>query len=200
MASALGHDIWTTPDELPSEPSDIEAEQYLALFRVRMLPYFPFVHFPDATVTQLRQEQPFFFRAIVAVASPSMHERLARGKELKRLIVIEAILNNKSNMDLLLGLLTYIAWGYDQFLTKSGTLSRLTLLATSIIYDLRLNKPLPQDAHMIAPLTTPMSNSLHDASTEPDPRLLERPRAVLGCFILSSTCVFSHPIRHVHGQ
>jgi len=174
----------------PYEPSADEAEEYLSTFRSRMLRDFAFIHIPpEMTAHQMRQDRPFLFRAIAAVATPSTQQKLMRGREFKRILAQTTLIENQSSIDLLLGLLTYVAWSYDQFLNKSGTLSRLMLLAMSLVYDLRLNKPLPPDVHMIGPFGSGFEKCYGDASDDMDQRFLERQRAVLGCFILSSMCV-----------
>ncbi|KAI1762953.1 putative C6 transcription factor [Hypoxylon sp. FL1150] len=171
----------------PSEPSSEEAEAYLNLFRTHMVRYLAFVHIPpNMTASQLRREKPFLFRAILAVTTPTVQDKLARGRELKRIIAQTALLENKSSIDLLLGLLTYVAWSYDSFLTRSGTLSRLVILAVSLVGDLRLNKPVPPDVHLIGPFTPGFENCYGDTGEETAQRYLERQRAVLGCFLLSS--------------
>ncbi|KAI1095078.1 hypothetical protein F5B19DRAFT_398063 [Rostrohypoxylon terebratum] len=119
-----------------------------------MLKHLAFIHIsPDTTAKELRQTRPFLLQAIIAVASPSTDQKMARGKELKQILAHATVTENQSSLDLLLGLLTYITWGWDTFLTKSATLSRLIMLAISIVGNLRLNKPLPKDVHMIGPLT-----------------------------------------------
>ncbi|KAI0104065.1 putative C6 transcription factor [Hypoxylon sp. NC0597] len=170
----------------PYALSSGEAEAYLTTFRSQMLKYLAFIHIPqDVTAQQLHQTRPFLFRAIVAVASPFTHQKMARGKELKQILAQNALIENQSSLDLLLGLLTYIAWGWDSFLNKAGTLSRLIMLAMSIVGNLRLNKPLPQDVHMIGPLTPGFAGRKCEIE-DPGQRHLERQRAVLGCFLLSS--------------
>ncbi|KAL7625010.1 hypothetical protein AAE478_004224 [Parahypoxylon ruwenzoriense] len=130
-----------------------EAQEYLDIFRDQMLPSFAFIHLPpNVTAQRLHQERPFLLRAILAVVSPSKQQKLERGRELKQTLAQAALIENQSNIDLLLGLLTFIAWSQDQFLNKSGTLSRLMLLAMSLACDLRLNKPLATDAHMLKPI------------------------------------------------
>jgi hypothetical protein len=172
------------------EPSAPEAERYLADFRSRMLPYLPFIHLaPDLTAEQLRQERPFFLRAVVAVSSTSIRHKVEYGKELKNMLAQHCLVENRSSLDLLLGLLTYIAWGSDQFLTKSETLSRLMMMAMSMVYDLGLNKPLPPDEHMIGPFVPDFQCPLRVTSLETGQPLLERQRAALACFLLSSMCV-----------
>lgn len=183
----------SSPNSLLREV-DIDATQaqaHIDLFRLRMLPFFPFVHLPpDLGVHQLQRERPFFLRTIIAVTTLSIQQKLARARSIKHILAQKVIVENQSNTDLLLGLLTLTAWSHEQFLTKSGTLSRLLTLALSIASDLRLNKPLPSDAHMLAPLT-PDSEGYHkDEYIEAGQRSLEQQRAVLGCFVLSTLCVF----------
>ncbi|KAI0842745.1 putative C6 transcription factor [Hypoxylon sp. FL0890] len=170
----------------PYALSAAEAEAYLTIFRSQMLKHLAFIHIPqDLTAQQLRQSRPFLFQAIVAVVSPFTHQKMARGKHLKQVLAQNALVENQSSLDLLLGLLTYITWGWDTFLNKSGTLSRLIMLAMSIVGNLRLNKPLPQDVHMIGPLTPGFVGRKCEIE-DPEQRHLERQRAVLGCFLLSS--------------
>ncbi|XXG98168.1 hypothetical protein Hte_004489 [Hypoxylon texense] len=177
----------TTAQSPPSEPSTEEAETYLGIFRTHMLRYLAFVYIPpNVTASQLRRERPFLFRAILAVTTPTVQDKMVRGQELKRIIAQTALLENQSSIDLLLGLLTYIAWSYDSFLTRSGSLSRLIVLAISLVGDLRLNKPVPPDVHMIGPFTPGFEGCYGDTNQETGQRYLERQRAVLGCFLLSS--------------
>lgn len=174
----------------PSEPSTEEAEAYFEIFRSHMLRYLGFIYIPpNTTASQLRREKPFLFRAILAVTTPTVQDKMVRGQELKRIIAQTALLENQSSIDLLLGLLTYIAWSYDSFLTRSGSLSRLIVLAISLVGDLRLNKPVPPDVHMIGPFTPGFEGCYGDSNQETSQRYLERQRAVLGCFLLSSMCV-----------
>ncbi|KAK1759801.1 hypothetical protein QBC47DRAFT_294045 [Echria macrotheca] len=169
-----------TTTSTTTEPSAREADAALDLFRSQMLPYFALVHLPPhLTAQQLRRNRPFLFRAIVAVASPTQQRR-ARGRELKRILTHDAVLENQSSMDLLLGVLVYTAWGHDQYTNRSGTLSRLMMLAMSLVYDMRLHKPLPPDTHMIGAYAGFKCNS--DATED----TFECKRALLGCYLLSS--------------
>lgn len=165
-----------------------EADKYLLTFRSQMLKHLAFIHIPpDTTVKELHQKRPFLLRAIIAVASPSTDQKMARGKELKQILAQDALTENQSSLDLLLGLLTYITWGWDTFLTKSATLSRLIMLAISIVGNLRLNKPLPRDVHMIGPLTPGFVDGRRKCEVDdPGQRHLEGQRAVMGCYLLSS--------------
>lgn len=177
----------SNPSKRPYEPSSDEAEGILAIFRSQMVKHLAFIYIPpDETAQQLRQTKPFLFRAIVAVTSTSIKDKLARGKELKQILAQSAVVENQSNLDLLLGILVYVAWSWDPFLTKDGTLSRLMMLAISLVGNLRLNKPLPQDVHMIGPITPGFAARCRIGAEDPEQLHLERQRAVLGCFVLSS--------------
>ncbi|KAJ5578061.1 uncharacterized protein N7459_007025 [Penicillium hispanicum] len=60
------------------------------------------------------------------------------------------------------------------------------VLAMSIFYDLRLNKPVPLDAHALGPLGRSFEECCDDGGDKLDPRTLEYERAILGCFLMSS--------------
>jgi hypothetical protein len=85
-------------------------------------------------------------------------------------------------MDLLLGILTYAAWGWDH-----AQLPRFVLLARSLVGEMRLDKPAPPNMDTLA-LLTPGLGGWDDTRSERimAQHSLERQRAVLACFVLSS--------------
>ncbi|PKX91323.1 fungal specific transcription factor domain-containing protein [Aspergillus novofumigatus IBT 16806] len=174
-------------------PSPNQADERLDFFRSRMLPSFPFIHLaPDMTSCYLRQNRPFLLQAIHTVTTFSTQERLTQVEELKHLLFTSALLQVQSNIDLLLGLLTYLAWSTDPFLGRADLVSRLMMLAISLIYDLRLFKPSSPDVELMMTITQGRAddnNQSHNNETPHD--LLERQRAVLACFVLSSN-IASH--------
>ncbi|KAI0385678.1 putative C6 transcription factor [Hypomontagnella monticulosa] len=185
--SSPGVNSVPNPSTNPYEPSADEAEKALNVFRSQMVKHLAFLHIPpDVNAQQLRQTKPFLFRAIVAVTSTSTQDKLVLGKELKQILAENAVVENQSSLDLLLGVLVYVAWGWDPFLTKDGTVSRLMMLAISLVGNLRFNKPLPQDVHMIGPITPGFPARCRIGPEDPEQLHLERQRAVLGCFVLSS--------------
>ncbi|KLJ07841.1 hypothetical protein EMPG_16670 [Blastomyces silverae] len=177
----------------PSTPSLYQADERLNFFRSRMLPYFPFINLtPDITSGYLRQNRPFLFQAIHTVTTFSTQERLVQVEELKRLLFTSALLKVQSNIDLLLGLLTYLAWSTDAFLGRADLISRLMMLAISLVYDMRLFKPSSVDVEVMMAVTQGRSEeNSQSADNETPYGLLERQRAVLACFILSSN-ISSH--------
>lgn len=174
----------TSSTLLTSPPSVNEAETFLRVFRDTMLPSFPFVHIPPSmTVHQLHRERPFFLQAIIAVVTPTTEQKMAIGAELKQYLAQRMLLEVRSDIDMLLGLLTYIAWSFDQFLNKTASLSRFVQLAMSIVFDLRLNKHEPRETQKVPFF---YSQGSAESSKQDSPSgSLEGKRAVLGCFYLS---------------
>ncbi|KAL6230718.1 hypothetical protein BDW75DRAFT_221858 [Aspergillus navahoensis] len=171
----------TIPHELPG---DRDAQEALDIFRGRMLRLCPFVHLPPGlTVQQMQRERPFLFETMLTVTTRSVQEKINRGKELKQTLATAMIVENQSNIDLLLGILTYVAWGYDQHLNRQSTLSRLMEMAVSIVHCLHLDKPAPSQSNTLTLFGGSHSwPKTHYTTTNP----LEEKRAVLGCFLLSS--------------
>ncbi|PYH97320.1 hypothetical protein BO71DRAFT_396305 [Aspergillus ellipticus CBS 707.79] len=165
-----------------------DASRYLDRFMNHMLPCFPFICIsPSITIQQLRQDRPFLAEAIIAVATPSTQEKVVRTERLKYHLTKSAVLENQSSIDMLLGMLTYIAWSTDPFYQRSSNLSRMIMLAMSLVYDLQLGKPPPPpDAHVIATMTPGLGDPEQDSNDSSTQGILEQQRAVLACFVLSS--------------
>ncbi|KAJ6140345.1 hypothetical protein N7471_006831 [Penicillium samsonianum] len=176
-----------------ASPNSYQSEERLEFFRSRMLPYFPFIDLtPDMTSTYLRQNRPFLFQAIHTVTIFSTQERLTQVEELKRVLFTSALLEVQSNIDLLLGLLTYLAWSTDAFLGRADLVSRLMMLAISLVYDLRLFKSSSPDVQAMMSITQGQAEETIQRPNDQMPDgFLERQRALLACFILSSN-VSSH--------
>lgn len=169
------------------ERSAQETQACLVHFRAYNLPSLPFIDIPpDLTMEQLRQDCPFFACAVVAAASPSVQSKTEHGKELKKLLAHECVVENRSSLDLLLCILTYVAWGSEHFLTKSDTLSRLMMMAISIVCDLGLDKPLPHDEHMIGQFVPDFPCPVRATRVGAGQVSLQEQRATLACFLLSS--------------
>jgi hypothetical protein len=124
------------------------------------------------------------------VTTFSTQERFTQVEELKRILFTSALLQVQSSIDLLLGLLTYLAWSTDPFLGRADLVSRLMMLAISLVYDLRLFKPSSPDVQLMMTITQGRADDNNQSPNDQTPYgLLERQRAVLACFILSSKCV-----------
>lgn len=93
------------------EPSPLQADEYLAIFRTHMLRFFPAFRLePDIVSQQLKQEKPFLWLCIMCVACTSTSHQLLLGDSIKQIVAREIVYKSQKNMDFLLGLLVFIAW------------------------------------------------------------------------------------------
>ncbi|KAL4875005.1 hypothetical protein BJY04DRAFT_224448 [Aspergillus karnatakaensis] len=172
--------------------STIKVEERITFFKTRMLPCFPFIDLtPSVTSEYLRQNRPFLLHAIYTVTTFSTKERLVQVEGLKRVLFDAALLQVQSSIDLLLGTLVYLAWSTDAFLGRADLVSRLMMLAMSLVYDLRLFKPSSLDTQLMMSITQGGCDNGLETNDETSYGFLEKQRAVLACFILSSN-VSSH--------
>jgi hypothetical protein len=89
-----------------------QAEQAISNFKIKFMPNFPFVALrPEIFAEQLYLEKPLLFKVIMLVAAPTT---LAKMTEIKRSITTyigqHLVVLEKRDLDLLQGLLVFIAW------------------------------------------------------------------------------------------
>lgn len=118
----------------------VSADRKLETFRRVFINYFPFVVVPPTvSVEALRHDNPFLFLCIMAVTSsedPVLQRRL--GKEVKRQICNRLVMDHEANMDLLQGLLVFVAW-YQYFCVPGKHQYFLMLqLCINMCHELRL--------------------------------------------------------------
>ena len=93
------------------EPSLDDAESYLTRFRTDFVKHLPFIVIPPLTTAhQLRQERPFLWLSIMAVASTQSTQQKTLSKKVREVFGREAYLEGTRNIDLLLAVLTYATW------------------------------------------------------------------------------------------
>lgn len=167
-----------------SEPSSDEAEECLNIFRSHMVTYFPFIFVQGSTTAhQLRRDRPFLWLCIMSIASKSSAQQKALRKEIKITMGREILVEGKSNIDLLLGVLVFVAWGHYHIHDKP-VMIQSTQLAMALVGNLGLNKPpLNEPTHMMYNLD---SRGCPIKPFSPSTRTMEERRALLGCFLLSS--------------
>ncbi|KAI1267993.1 hypothetical protein F5Y18DRAFT_377094 [Xylariaceae sp. FL1019] len=185
---AIGSLYAEAPPAIPDVPTSDESDIHLRRFRERLLPCFPFMNIPSsASAGEFRRDRPFLFRAIEAVTTPSVQQhKVARFEELKRVLTQAIMLENQSNLDMLQSLLTYITWSTDPFLKRASNLSRMMMLAISLVYDLQLTKPNLPESYFIARMAPGLAETDQKAPADSAEDSLEQHRAVLACFALSS--------------
>ena len=106
METTVAHNLFTR-GILTFEKANV----LLSIFR-NMSIYFPFVLIPiDATVQSMSEERPFFFLAVMATAS-SEDKPLQKTLDLEFRTVLstKVVLEGEKSIDLLQGLLIYLAW------------------------------------------------------------------------------------------
>jgi hypothetical protein len=103
---------WHVDSLLNSDLSSAEADEILHIYQTRMVEYFPFVIVPNGTATRdLRNDKPFLFAAIVMAASrQKIFSQPTAGIRLMEYMSMHMLQNGEKSLDLLQGLLVYIAW------------------------------------------------------------------------------------------
>ena len=88
------------------------ASGYLDIFRTVMVHRFPFVVIcPSQTAQELREQQPLLFLTVLAAASyENMPLQRRLGKEVKRAVTSRMIHRGEVSLELLQGILVYLAW------------------------------------------------------------------------------------------
>lgn len=177
-----------------SGPSTDASAEDFERFRSLMLPNLPFICFPsDKSFEKLQDERPFLCEAIRCVAPPSASEKRTRARELKHTLGEmmfheeheEKASGKHASMDLLLGLLVYIAWGWDHVLS-GYSLTRLMTFATTLVGEMCLDKPERRQSNQTQFFAPGIQDKDIDKSGMTTTQILESQRAVLGCFALSS--------------
>lgn len=165
------------------EPSPVEAEEHLTIFHTHKSKYFPSVYVPSTTTAQqLRPEQPFSWLCIMTMASGLTSQQQVLGSKIRDTLAQEMLLRSDQSIDLLIRLLAYVGWINYQVQSRPS-LSVFTQLATSLVFEVGLNKPLPED-----PQVSLCINSQNHPKS-PTVRTMEERRAVLGCFLITSMSV-----------
>lgn len=94
------------------EPDDQEADTILLEFKKHMTEQFPFIVIPsDSTPRSLKYDRPLLWKAIMVAASHGDPKRqLTLGSELMEDLITRLLFRTEKSLDLLQGLLIFIAW------------------------------------------------------------------------------------------
>jgi hypothetical protein len=91
--------------------SDELADQQLETFRRAFLPFFPVVYIPEImSASYLRQQKPFLWLVIMSLSTKDMTQQLAMEYTIRQIISQRVVAEHEKNLDLLLGLICYLAW------------------------------------------------------------------------------------------
>lgn len=87
------------------------AEEQLAKFQDVFLPFFPFVHIPEAmSAFDLRLQKPFLWLVIMSLTTRSVAQQMAMGRTIVHIVSTRIVAEHEKSLDLLLGLICYLTW------------------------------------------------------------------------------------------
>ncbi|KAH7159860.1 hypothetical protein B0J13DRAFT_115092 [Dactylonectria estremocensis] len=167
--------------QLP-EPTPAEAEIYFSKFR-EWLKNFPFMILsPGTTAASLREERPFLWLAIMNITTMSAPQQLLMKERVREEVATRVIINHERTMDVLLGLITYLAWA--TMTSGPGTrpfIITYSQLAVAVTYDLSLTRAPIEEQYFTVCFKV-------WGGRPPAPRLrsMEERRAVLALWFLTS--------------
>lgn len=174
-----------TSSSYPLEVDD-ELDEYLETYRSKMVTGFPIVCIgPEVTVKNMREERPLLWLVIRAICSKNSARQTVLGIEVRKTLGREMLLEGAKNLDLLLGVLVFAAWGHYYGYHKS-IITTVIMLAKSLAFDLGLTRPIPAE-----PLNI-MLNYGASGCPRPGPdavssvRTMEERRAAIGLFLIHS--------------
>jgi hypothetical protein len=137
-----------------------------------MVDFFPFVILPkDCSCQELTLHRPILMFAVLTVASyesTSLQQTLSR--EFRK-VAMAKILNGEKSLDLLQGILVFIAWHHHYMDAQAVSIPMLLQLCVGVASDLGLDR-----------ISTTVRSPLH----REDSRDREAKRAYLGCYYLAS--------------
>ncbi|KAE8371317.1 hypothetical protein BDV26DRAFT_276362 [Aspergillus bertholletiae] len=162
------------------------AQSFVDIYKTDMTSHFPFVVIPSQiTASDLRQEKPFLFLAVLASAAWSnMPLQRLLGKEVRKVIASCMIMDGEASFDLLQGMLVFLAWSH--YYPRPHRYTQFLQLAISLLIELRLDRP-PQTQTWKTALRFSKEYTLDDEKYTRPSWGLDEQRAVVGCYYLSST-------------
>ncbi|KAL0933457.1 fungal transcriptional regulatory protein [Colletotrichum truncatum] len=166
-----------------------EAEEYLNIYRTRMVPHFPFVPISfKTTAIDVHREKRFLFWCIIQSVVPqsAVVQKLV-DDWIRKHAAIHIIVNREKKLEYLQGLLLYYAWG-DINIQAGMSANGLLSLVIGLVSDMSFNK-------FVGPLSWMPKNMRSDAFTvitkgkqfDPPKPSLEEQRAIAGGYFVASS-------------
>ncbi|CRG86500.1 hypothetical protein PISL3812_03506 [Talaromyces islandicus] len=174
-ASNKGHITVNSEDEL------------LASFRTTKLRYFPFIHIPTTVKAKdFKYESPCLWHCITIIESKSASQSTALSKQFGDMVGHRLLVNNEKSLDLLYGLLAYLAWITYHCPSRQTSLGMYTQLAIGLVFELGLNKAPPLDSSAALAHCAAMAYNPRFKPSVTNVRTMNQRRAALGCYLISS--------------
>ncbi|KUJ19994.1 uncharacterized protein LY89DRAFT_716459 [Mollisia scopiformis] len=163
----------------------VQAEQALRLFQANCSS-FPFIIVPEGmSVDALRRHRPFLLLSILTFASSGDEKVQAKlEREMRENLSRRLIVNGERSLDLLEGLLVYIAWYHFYFDPENQQLYQLCQMATSLAADININKPPRSLGNALQKFSIAKPSSFLSGMAAED---AESKRVYLGCYYISSS-------------
>lgn len=101
----------STGDDVPNSEISTTDDEILYSFYSERMPSFPFLHLPASVkASEFHVEYPTLWYCIIRIQSKSASQSTSSCKEICELIGRKLLVNNEKNLDILYGLLAYLAW------------------------------------------------------------------------------------------
>ncbi|KAF7682317.1 hypothetical protein GT037_001293 [Alternaria burnsii] len=144
-----------------------------------MVDFFPFVSLPrECRCQDLFQSRPMLMFAVLTVSSyDSVSLQRALSLEFRKVVMVR-IMKGEKTLDLLQGLLVFIAWHHHYMDVQAVSITMLLQLCLGIAHDLGLDS---------------ISRTVRSPLQKENPRDREAKRAYLGCYYLSSNLGLMEP-------
>lgn len=162
--------------------SSAVAAEMFNYYREHMAPYLPAVVIPPcATVGDIRRERPILFLAILSVASGHKHSNIQRTllREIMQTYADRVVNKGEKSLELIQAMHISTTWHFaeDQNDTRPFQLSQMAAAMGVAIKFIHENHP--------TPLGFGLGRNASRLPSEKKELMVERKRALLGCFLLS---------------
>ncbi|KAJ5595453.1 uncharacterized protein N7459_001661 [Penicillium hispanicum] len=165
--------------------SSEKADELLRKFRSENLSYLPFIHLPSHITPQdLAREKPFFWKCITIALTPNLKERESLFTTVHDTIHQKVLVEVAPSMDILLGVMTFMSW---KMYSKKSFLNFYSHILMGLVCDLGLNKAAFKEQPLLPRFQRTAGLDTRDFTR----RTLEEQRALLGCFLITSSIASS---------
>ncbi|KAJ9296563.1 hypothetical protein DTO271G3_5261 [Paecilomyces variotii] len=187
QAGAQGLEQTEAETEKEDEDTEADEEESLRAFRTHRLQFLPLIHIPATTTAQdLRRQSPFLWRCITAVESKNAARQAALCVSIRELAAKRLLVDCDKSLDLLQGVLVYLAWVTFHSQPQKSSLCIYAQMAIGLVFELGLNKPAPPDLSMAVSNCNAVGHLPGLQASISTLRTMNERRAVLSCFVLTS--------------
>ncbi|KAJ5114045.1 hypothetical protein N7456_002579 [Penicillium angulare] len=173
--------------EKENEEAFASEDESLHSFRTQRLQFLPLIHIPATTTARdLKRESPFLWSCIVAVESKHTARQATLCVKIRELAGQRLLVDCEKSLDLLQGVLVYLAWVTLHSQPQKSSLCIYSQMAIGLVFELGLNKPAPPDLSMAVSNSNAVGHMPGLKASISTMRTMNERRAVLSCFVLTS--------------